>query len=127
MYTPDGYMLAQLTQAGRKAFGSGDWFKYAPEESQEAASSYIVYSGPLHVDDEQPTLTHSMDVPFFAKLDQADGDVRGRARQRRTAPEHRDSEALGGASGHVLPSVAARPSTVRARAEVSQALRGRAV
>jgi hypothetical protein len=34
MYTPDGYMSAQLMRAGRKPFGSGDWFNGTPEEYQ---------------------------------------------------------------------------------------------
>jgi Lipocalin-like domain len=83
MYTPDGYMSAQLMRAGRKPFGSGDWFNGTPEEYQEAASSYIAYSGPFHVDEERQTLTHSMFVSFFPnwtgqtqpRVVELDGDV----------------------------------------------------
>src|SRR5260370_33298970 len=35
MYTPDGYMSAQLMKPGRRNFASGDWFKGTPEEYAE--------------------------------------------------------------------------------------------
>lgn len=65
MYTPDGYTSAQLSRSDRAEFESGDWFDGTPEEYQEEASSYIAYSGPFHVDEENETLTHSMDVSLF--------------------------------------------------------------
>ncbi len=48
MYTPDGYMSAQLEHPGRPKFASGDWFKGTPEEIKVEASGYIAYSGPFH-------------------------------------------------------------------------------
>jgi len=65
MYTPDGYMSAQLMKPGRRNFASGDWFKGTPEEYAEEGSGYIAYSGPFHVDEAKQTLTHSMDVSLF--------------------------------------------------------------
>src|SRR4029077_12305621 len=35
MYTPDGYMSAQLMRLARRPFSSGDWFKGTPEEFTE--------------------------------------------------------------------------------------------
>ena len=32
MYTPDGFMSAQLCRPDRVPFASGDWFKGTPEE-----------------------------------------------------------------------------------------------
>lgn len=32
MYTPDGYMSAQLMGEQRQHFGTGDWFNGSPEE-----------------------------------------------------------------------------------------------
>ncbi len=32
MYTPDGFMSAQLCSPGRKPFASGDWFKGTTED-----------------------------------------------------------------------------------------------
>lgn len=65
MYTPDGYMSAQLTRRDRRPFASGDWFKGTAEEYEEEASTYIAYSGPFHVDEDKRTLTHSMFVSLF--------------------------------------------------------------
>jgi len=65
LYTPDGYMSAQLMHPERKPFASGDWFDGTEEEYRQEASTYIAYSGPFHVDEEKQTLTHSMFVSLF--------------------------------------------------------------
>jgi Lipocalin-like domain len=65
MYTPDGYMSAQLMRPERRPFASGDWFDGTEEEYREEASTYIAYSVPFHVDEEKRTLTHSMLVSLF--------------------------------------------------------------
>lgn len=65
MYTPDGYMSAQLERPGRPNFVSGDWFKGTTEEVKEEASGYIAYCGPFHTDEETRQLTHSMFVSLF--------------------------------------------------------------
>jgi Lipocalin-like domain len=65
MYTPDGYMSAQLSKPDRKPFASGDWFKGTPEEYGREATTYIAYTGKFHVDEEAQKLTHSMFVSLF--------------------------------------------------------------
>ena len=65
MYTPDGYMSAQLMQPGRPQFASGDWFRGSDAEIKEEALGYIAYSGPFHTDEDKQTLTHSMFVSLF--------------------------------------------------------------
>jgi lipocalin-like protein len=65
MYTSDGYMSAQLMRPGRRPFASGDWFDGTDGEYREEASTYIAYSGPFHVDEENRTLSHSMFVSLF--------------------------------------------------------------
>lgn len=65
MYTPDGYMSAQLAKPDRPHFASGDWFAGTPEEYQQEASSYIAYSGPFHVDEAAQALAHTMFVSLF--------------------------------------------------------------
>ena len=65
MYTPDGYMSAQLMSPDRGPFASGDWFDGTEEEYREEASTYIAYSGPFHVNEEKRTLTHSMFVSLL--------------------------------------------------------------
>jgi lipocalin-like protein len=65
MYTPDGYMSAQLMTPGRRQFASGDWFKGTPEEFIEEGVGYIAYSGPFHVDEARQSLTHTMIVSLY--------------------------------------------------------------
>ena len=65
MYTPDGYMSAQLMRPNRSSFATGDWFKATPEEYGREASTYFAYSGPFHVDEEKKTVTHSVFVSLF--------------------------------------------------------------
>ncbi|MCX4774394.1 lipocalin-like domain-containing protein [Streptomyces sp. NBC_01260] len=65
MYTPDGYMSAQLAKPDRPGFASGDWFAGTPQEYEDEASSYIAYTGPFHVDEDARTLSHSMFISLF--------------------------------------------------------------
>ncbi len=65
MYTPDGFMSAQLSKPDRKPFASGDWFKATDHEFKDEATSYIAYTGPFHVDEENQHLTHSMFISLF--------------------------------------------------------------
>ena len=65
MYTPDGYMSAQLMRPGRHNLASSDIFKGNPQEYAEEASGYLAYSGPFHVDEVARTVTHSMRVSLF--------------------------------------------------------------
>ena len=59
MYTPDGFMSAQLMRRGRPEFASGSWFDASDDELRAAASGYIAYSGPFHVG-EKGTVTHRL-------------------------------------------------------------------
>jgi hypothetical protein len=73
LYTPDGYMSAQLMRVGRPEFASGDWFRGTLDEYR-AAAGYIAYSGQFHVDETKGELTHSMFVSFYPNwLDQTQG------------------------------------------------------
>lgn len=65
MYTPDGYMSAQLAKPDRPPFTGGDWFTGSQQDYVAEASTYIPYTGPFHVDEAQHTLTHSMFVSLF--------------------------------------------------------------
>ena len=65
MYTPDGYMSAQLMRPGRPQFASGDWFSGTDQEIKQEALGYIAYSGAFHTDEVKQTLTHSMFVSLF--------------------------------------------------------------
>jgi Lipocalin-like domain len=47
---PDGFMSAQMMGRGRPEFASGSCFDASDDELRAAASGYIAYSGPFHVD-----------------------------------------------------------------------------
>jgi len=65
MYTPDGFMSAQLSWRKRAPFACDDWSNGAPEEFAAAASTYFAYTGPFNVDEEKQTLTHTMFISLF--------------------------------------------------------------
>jgi hypothetical protein len=65
MYTPDGYMSAQLSLPDRSQFASGDWFDATDAEYKAEATSYIAYTGPFEVDEEKGELFHTMFVSLF--------------------------------------------------------------
>src|ERR1700682_4992671 len=50
LYTPDGYMSAQLARPG------------PDEDDQEPDGYYIAYSGPFDVDEQGKTVTHQVQV-----------------------------------------------------------------
>ncbi len=64
MYTPDGYMSAQLMRPNPGHFAS-DWFKATSEEYARVASTYFAYAGPFEVDEESSTITHFVLVSLF--------------------------------------------------------------
>jgi hypothetical protein len=83
LYTPDGYMSAQLSSQDRADFASGDMYRGAPEEYVVAGISYLAYSGPYRVDEARRTVEHGMDVSLFPnwqgqrqlRIPELDGDT----------------------------------------------------
>lgn len=65
MYTPDGFMSAQLSKPDREPFASGDWFEASDAEFKNEATSYIAYTGPFQVDETKQHLSHSMFISLF--------------------------------------------------------------
>lgn len=65
LYTPDGYMSAQLSAPRRKHFAGDDMYRGTPEEYVAASVSYLAYSGPYYVDEARGTITHQMTVSLF--------------------------------------------------------------
>ena len=65
LYTPDGYMSAQLQCPERPPFADGDLLRATPEEYSAAGRSYIAYSGRFFVDEGKRSLSHEMAVSFF--------------------------------------------------------------
>jgi hypothetical protein len=65
MYTPDGYMSAQLCSPGRKSFEGGDMYRGKVEEYAAEGSTYIAYTGPFYVDEQKQALKHEMQISLF--------------------------------------------------------------
>jgi hypothetical protein len=65
LYTPDGYMSAQLSSPDRRRFTGDDMYRGAPVEYAAAGVSYLAYSGPYYVDEARRTIEHEMGVSLF--------------------------------------------------------------
>jgi hypothetical protein len=65
IYTPEGFVSAQLMKPGRTPFQSTDWHEGTPDEYKESGSGYIAYCGVFEVDEENETVAH---IPFVALL-----------------------------------------------------------
>ena len=83
LYTPDGYMSAQLSSPDRADFASGDMYRGTPEDYVAAGTSYLAFSGPYRVDEARGTVEHSMAVSLFPnwqgqrrlRIPELDGDA----------------------------------------------------
>ncbi|MEA4822457.1 MAG: lipocalin-like domain-containing protein [Erysipelotrichales bacterium] len=62
MYTPDGYMSAQIMTPGRKPYVSKDMFVGTTQEMAEAAKGYMAYSGKFDVEELTSSIRHHMEV-----------------------------------------------------------------
>lgn len=65
MYNNDGYMSAQIMNPERNNFAQNHWAGATPEEYTQEGSTYLAYSGPFHVDEENQTLSHTMYISLF--------------------------------------------------------------
>ena len=68
IYTPDGFVSAQLMRPGRSAFQSRDWHHGTPEEFVESGSGYIGYCGTYEVDEANQTVSHIPTVALLPNL-----------------------------------------------------------
>src|ERR1700689_4906450 len=68
IYTPDGFVSAQLMMPGRSLFESSDWHGGTPDEYQQAGSGYIAYCGAYEVDEEKATVAHLPSVALVPNL-----------------------------------------------------------
>jgi lipocalin-like protein len=68
IYTPDGFVSAQLMQPGRSPFQSSDWPRGTPDEYRQAGSGYIAYCGVYEVDELKATVTHTPSVALLPSL-----------------------------------------------------------
>lgn len=67
MYTPDGYMSAQLQRPGQKNFAGTFPTDGSQSELAESAERYIGYTGAYYLDEsgEKPLLQHHFSVSSF--------------------------------------------------------------
>ncbi len=62
LYTPDGYMSAQMMASGRPAYVNGHIHTGTVDEMAKAAKGYMAYSGRYEVNENTNVLTHHMEV-----------------------------------------------------------------
>ncbi|MFS8113337.1 lipocalin-like domain-containing protein [Rhizobium jaguaris] len=65
LYTPDGYMSAQIQALNRRSFEKDDMFRGKPEEYVASASTYLAYSGRYRVDELGKRVIHNVAVSLF--------------------------------------------------------------
>ena len=58
-------MSAQLCTPDRFPFAPGEWFRGIPAEYEAEGSTFIAYTGPFHIDEPPPPLTHTMFISLF--------------------------------------------------------------
>jgi hypothetical protein len=68
IYTPDGFVSAQLMRPGRSPFQSHGWNGGTPDDYYQAGSGYIAYCGVYEVDEEKETVTHIPSVALVPNL-----------------------------------------------------------
>jgi Lipocalin-like domain len=64
MYTPDGYMSAQLMRSGRAPFSHDDAHSTRQDELVEAAGGYLTYAGPYTVIGDR-LIAHHVEVSLL--------------------------------------------------------------
>ena len=65
MYTPDGYMSAQLMRSGRHGYDEPDIDGGTVQQAAAAAEGYLAYSGPYDVDDSASVVHHRVAVSLL--------------------------------------------------------------
>jgi hypothetical protein len=65
LYTPDGYMSAQIMERARAAITAPDWSDLTSEEYAEEARGYFAYCGSFEVDEAAGRVTHTVEASLF--------------------------------------------------------------
>lgn len=68
IYTPDGFVSAQLMRPDRPLFASHDWRGGTADEYQQAGRGYIAYCGVYEVDEEKSIVAHIPSVALVPNL-----------------------------------------------------------
>ena len=64
LYTPDGYMSAQIMRPDRPPYQAPDPSGGTDTECAQAARGYLSYSGPYHVEDDS-VVVHESEISLF--------------------------------------------------------------
>ncbi len=83
LYTPDGFMSAQLMRRERPAYDRAITGGGSPEQMAAAAGGYLCYSGPFTLDESAGVLEHHVEVSLLpnwvggihSRRAQLDGDT----------------------------------------------------
>lgn len=65
LYTPDGYMSAQIMHRDHVVTASAGAHGRTAEDYAREARTYFAYSGPYEVDEANATVHHTMEVSLF--------------------------------------------------------------
>lgn len=65
IYTPDGYMSAQIMSVGRAPYDSQRVHGGTPAERDAAAAGYLAYSGPFRVDEAESIVWHDVQLSLY--------------------------------------------------------------
>jgi len=68
IYTPDGYMSAQLMSLDRSSPDVGDWNSKSQSDDVEESEDFISYSGEYQFDEVTATVSHIPSVSFVTAL-----------------------------------------------------------
>jgi hypothetical protein len=62
VYTPDGYMSAQLMRRERPAYDKAVTGGGSPDQLASSAAGYLCYSGPYELDEDADVLRHHVEL-----------------------------------------------------------------
>ena len=115
IYTPDGFMSAQLCRRERASFASNDWYKGAPEEFAAAASSYFAYTGPFPRGRREAD-PDAYDVHItVSELDRSNATARDSNRGRFSPHYHRELSRVGRQARKSVSALETRNRSLRRR------------
>ena len=109
LYTPDGYMSAQIMARDRPTILAPDWSDLSAEDYAEEARGYFAYCGSFAVDEAAGTVTHSVEASLFPGWVGSRQPRVAAVRRRRAGAEQRVAGAFEGRARDHAAQLGARP------------------